>query len=194
MLGVALRIHPASFVQANYFLAHKLYGHALGLIEASETDTVLDLYSGSGFFTLSLGPKVKEIASLESDSRACDNLERTAVEMAEAYGRKYKFRKTEPSINIVQGRAEDLTGDVIGQFKPSIVVANPPRSGIHRKALDQIIEAAGVKRIVMISCDPSTCVRDMRLLIKGGFVPDEAVLLDQYPQTAHMECIVRLNR
>jgi 23S rRNA (uracil1939-C5)-methyltransferase len=194
MLGVVLRIHPASFVQANYFLAHKLYGHALGLVEASESDTVLEMYSGTGFFTLSLGPVVKEAVALESDSRACDNLEHTAVEMAEAYGKNYKFRKTEPSINIVQGKAEELTGEVINQFKPTIVIANPPRSGFHRKALDQIVASDMIKRIIIISCDPSTCARDMRLLIKGGFVPDEAVLIDQYPQTAHMECIVRLTR
>jgi len=188
---VKIKIHPASFVQANHFLTDTLYLSALELVQPPPGATVLDLYSGSGWFTLALAPEVMEIIAVESDTMACDNLEKSSKDLT---SRLVKSGRHEPSIHIYQGRAEDLVPDIIPRHNPSLVIANPPRSGINPVIIESICNSKSINRFVMVSCDPATCARDMKKLQSGGFVSEKAVLLDCYPQTAHMEIIVALSR
>ncbi len=189
--GVTLRIHPASFIQANYYLGADLYRRARDMAGVRIEDMVLELYAGSGFFTLAFARTALKTMALEADRRACDNLAKSAEEVVRA-ARKAKER--EPDIGIFQGKAESLTDKIMEEFAPSVVIANPPRSGLHKKVLESIAGCAKVRRVVMISCDPSTCSRDMKGLSSAGFAADDAVVLDCYPQTAHVEMIVALAR
>jgi len=190
--NVNQRIHPASFSQANYFLIKELYNCGLDYIDPEPTDTLLDLYSGNGFFSLAFAGSIKETVAIEADRLACKNLQASATELL-SHARKKN--KPEPSISIAQGPAESLIDNVMEEFKPTIVVANPPRSGLHKNvtASMKLVES-GIRRIVMVSCDPSTCARDIKSLSEAGFVASKATLVDCYPQTPHMETVVLLER
>jgi 23S rRNA (uracil1939-C5)-methyltransferase len=190
-LGVKLLLHPASFVQANRYLTEELYSEGLKAANAEGKDAVVDLYAGSGFFTLALGPKVKRIVAVEADKRAADNLVRNASVVLG--GKKHK-RMREPDIQVAQGKAEDLAKEIMEGFKPTIVIANPPRSGLHRKVVEAICGSESVRRVAIVSCDESTLGRDISLMMRSGFEPGEAVILDCYPQTAHVEIVTAINK
>jgi 23S rRNA (uracil1939-C5)-methyltransferase len=177
--GVKLRIHPASFVQANYYLTGRLYEEGLKAASASEEDVALELYAGSGFHTLALGPKVKRVVAVEADRRAVENLTKSV-----------KKSRLESRIQVLQMRAEDLDRETMDEIKPSIVIANPPRSGLHPRVTEVILGWGSIREIVMISCDAATLARDAARLISGGFSPGTPVILDCYPQTAHTEVVL----
>ena len=191
ILGVNLRLHPASFVQANQFMIEPLYRSGLEAVHPLKDDIVCELYAGSGFFTLALAGRVREVVAIESDRRACDNLVKSARDLV---GARRKGRSKEPAIHIAQGRAESIFREIVDEFAPTLVVANPPRSGLHAEVRSALGSSESIRRIVMISCDPSTCVRDMKELMSAGFVPEPAVLLDCYPQTPHMEIVLAMER
>jgi tRNA/tmRNA/rRNA uracil-C5-methylase (TrmA/RlmC/RlmD family) len=131
------------------------------------------------------------VVAIESDRRACDNLVKSARDLV---GARRKGRSKEPAIHIAQGRAESIFREIVDEFAPTLVVANPPRSGLHAEVRSALGSSESIRRIVMISCDPSTCVRDMKELMSAGFVPEPAVLLDCYPQTPHMEIVLAMER
>ncbi|HDS31139.1 MAG TPA: class I SAM-dependent RNA methyltransferase [Firmicutes bacterium] len=192
--GIRFRLHPASFIQANHFITPALYGRTIEEINAGGNDVLLDLYSGNGYFTLAFADRVLEAVAVESDSRACDNLMKSAEELSKSTERRKKKRARKPSVTVAQDRAENVTGEIVEGFKPTIVVANPPRTGLHPKVLDALTGVDSISRIVMVSCDPYTCVRDARELIKTGFEIGNVTVVDCYPQTAHAELIMTLSR
>jgi len=189
---VKMRFHPASFSQANYYLTRQLFERAIKYADAGPDDTVLDLYSGSGYFTLAVADTVREAVALEADKRACDNLQKSATDLVK---QARDGKKDEPTITIVQGPAESLLDQVIEEFKPTVIIANPPRSGLHKNVTASMkLVGSGIRRIVMVSCDASTCARDIKSLSEAGFKAQKATLVDCYPQTAHMETVVLLER
>jgi tRNA/tmRNA/rRNA uracil-C5-methylase (TrmA/RlmC/RlmD family) len=192
VLGVTLRLHPASFVQANNYLTESLYAEGLQAAQPQGNDVVCELYSGSGFFTLALAPKVKRAVAIEADKRAVDNLAKSAEDVIRSM--KRGKRKQEPDIQVAQGKAEDLAEEVMKEFKPTLVIANPPRSGLHPRVVEAVAKSEGVRRIVMISCDAATLARDVRGLMNAGFEAEEPVALDCYPQTVHVETVMALRR
>lgn len=92
---------------------------------------------------------------------------------------------------------EFIAGDVLKvldelEDKPDFIVLDPPRDGIHPKALKKIIEYQ-VDRIVYISCKPTSLARDLEALLDGGYRMERVVTVDQFPQTANVETIVKLS-
>ena len=175
--GVNVKFHPSSFVQANEFLMERLYQTAVEKIDPDQNGTFIDLYAGRGFFSLYLTKPGRDVVALEYDRLACDNI-----------------RKMSSRVAIVQGKAEKQIHGVLQQYKPRVVVANPPRSGINRIIVDAINSCESVKQVVMISCDASTCVRDCKILMGGNFVIGTPTIVDMYPQTAHAEIVVDMGR
>jgi tRNA/tmRNA/rRNA uracil-C5-methylase (TrmA/RlmC/RlmD family) len=93
---------------------------------------------------------------------------------------------------------EFIAGDVLKvidsiEDKPDLIVLDPPRDGIHPKALEKII-AYGVERLVYISCKPTSLVRDLEVLQARGYRVDRAVAVDMFPGTVHVETLVALHR
>ena len=77
--------------------------------------------------------------------------------------------------------------------KPDFIILDPPRDGVHPKALSRII-AYGVERIVYISCKPTSLVRDLDMFLEGGYLVEKAVAIDQFPWTANVETVCLLSR
>ncbi len=183
LLGLKFKISQFSFFQTNSLGAEVLYETArefLGDIssEGACNKTVFDLYSGTGTITQLLAPVAKKVIGVE--------IVEEAVEAA----------RQNAEINGLHN-CEFIAGDVLKVIdeideKPDYIVLDPPRDGIHPKALQKIIDFQ-VDRLVYISCKPTSLARDLEVLIDGGYRIERVVAVDQFPGTVHVETIVRLS-
>ena len=141
--------------------------------------TVFDLYSGTGTIAQILAPVAKEVIGVE--------IVEEAVEAA----------KENAALNGLSN-CRFLAGDVLKVLddiaeKPDFIVLDPPRDGIHPKALPKIINY-GVERMVYISCKPTSLARDIAVLAEGGYRVERVCCVDMFPQTVHCETICKLVR
>ncbi len=183
LLGLKFKISQFSFFQTNSLGAEVLYETArefLGDIssEGACNKTVFDLYSGTGTITQLLAPVAKKVIGVE--------IVEEAVEAA----------RQNAEINGLHN-CEFIAGDVLKVIdeideKPDYIILDPPRDGIHPKALQKIIDFQ-VDRLVYISCKPTSLARDLEVLIDGGYRIERVVAVDQFPGTVHVETIVRLS-
>lgn len=183
LLGLKFKISQFSFFQTNSLGAEVLYETArefLGDIssEGACNKTVFDLYSGTGTITQLLAPVAKKVIGVE--------IVEEAVEAA----------RQNAEINGLHN-CEFIAGDVLKVIdeideKPDYIILDPPRDGIHPKALQKIIDFQ-VDRLVYISCKPTSLARDLEVLIDGGYRIERVVVVDQFPGTVHVETIVRLS-
>ncbi|BFI73031.1 SAM-dependent methyltransferase [Nanoarchaeota archaeon] len=170
-------ISTNSFYQPNSYTAEILLKYVGDFIEPKENEIIYDLYSGSGFYSI-------EVVKYSNYVYAIDN-NKENEEM-------FKLNK---GINNVKG-VKFLLKNVEDMEKISAdkIIIDPPRPGIHKKAMKKIIES-NAKRIVYVSCYPETQKRDIDILInKGGYKLDKIILIDQFPHTYHMETIALLNK
>ncbi len=140
---------------------------------------VFDLYSGTGTITQLLSPVAKKVYGVE--------IVEEAVEAA----------KDNAKLNGIDN-CEFIAGDVLKVLdtipeKPDFIVLDPPRDGIHPKALPKILDY-GVDRIIYISCKPTSFVRDLEVIRSYGYEVTRAVAVDQFPWTANAETVVLLSK
>lgn len=183
LLGLRFKISQFSFFQTNTLGAEVLYQTArdfLGDIsEEGKCDkTVFDLYCGTGTIAQILAPVAKKVIGVE------------IVEEAVCAARQ------NAKINGLHN-CEFIAGDVLKVLdeideKPDYIVLDPPRDGIHPKALQKIIEYQ-VKQIVYISCKPTSLARDLEVFLDSGYRMERVVAVDQFPGTYHVETIARLS-
>ena len=183
LLGLRFKISQFSFFQTNTLGAEVLYETArdfLGDISGGgkRDKTIFDLYSGTGTIAQILAPVAKKVIGVE------------LVEEAVLAARQ------NAKLNGLEN-CEFIAGDVLKvldelEDKPDFIVLDPPRDGIHPKALKKIIEYQ-VDRIVYISCKPTSLARDLEVLLDGGYRMERVVAVDQFPQTANVETIVKLS-
>ena len=179
ILGLKFKITPFSFFQPNSYGAEVLYGTARDYIGDTKDMTVFDLYSGTGTISQILAEVAKEVIGVEIVEEAVE----AAKENAELNG---------------ISNCSFLAGDVLKVLdeireKPDFIVLDPPRDGIHPKALPKIIEY-GVDKLVYISCKPTSLARDLEMFLAGGYRVVKACCVDQFCQTVHVETVVRLQR
>ncbi len=180
LLGLQFKISQFSFFQTNSFCAEVLYQTVREYLgEAGRGKIVYDLYSGTGTIAQMLAPAAKWVAGVEIVAEAAE----AARENAALNG---------------LGNCEFIAGDVLQVLdgiaqKPDIIVLDPPRDGVHPKALQKII-AYGVEKIVYISCKPTSLVRDLEAFLEKGYVVERAVAVDQFPWTGNVEVVVGLQR
>ena len=163
-------ISPNSFFQANPYAAKVLLEQVVELLEP-EGD-VYDLYCGSGFFTIELAKHAKVTGvecSKESVELFAKNLELNSV-----------------NAEIINKPVEELD-----RIPAQSVVIDPPRAGLHKRALKLLIESLPVK-IVYVSCNPKTQKRDIDILLENGYSLKKLFMIDQFPQTRHIETIALL--
>lgn len=180
--GLKFKISQFSFFQTNSLGAEVLYETAreyVGkLCEDGKPDKVVfDLYSGTGTIAQMLAPVSREVIGVE--------IIEEAVEAA----------KVNAELNGLHN-CKFITGDVLKvideiEQKPDMIVLDPPRDGIHPKALKKIIDY-GVDRIVYISCKPTSLVRDLEVFLERGYRVEKAVAVDQFPWTANCEVLTLL--
>ena len=178
ILGLKFRISSKSFFQVNHIQTEKLYSKAIELAKLGENDTVLDAYAGVATIGLLCAPHCKEVLSVELEKAAVINARNNAL-------KNHIF-----NIRIEEA---DCT-KFINQYKPQVdvVIMDPPRKGSTPEFLNAILDIKP-KRIVYISCEPSTLARDLKLLTKKYKV-EQVQPVDMFPRTYHVETVVLMSR
>lgn len=175
-------ISPLSFFQVNPIQTEVLYGKALEYANLTGNEEVFDAYCGTGTITLFLSQKAKKVYGVEIIPQAIDNAWINAKE-----------NKVE-NVEFFVGESEVVIPDLINKgVKADVVVVDPPRKGCDKKLLDAITNI-DAKKIVYVSCDPSTLGRDLQVLEENGYKTLEVQPVDMFPNTAHIECCVLLKK
>lgn len=169
------RVSAASFFQVNTAMAAKMVEHILTHLPVSQTDTVLDVYCGAGLFSAFLAPACERLIGIESSPSACED---------------FAFNLDEfENVELYEGLAQEILPGLVGRISnPTCVLVDPPRAGLDKNVVDGILELSP-RRIVYVSCDPSTLARDAARLINGGYKLKQVTPFDLFPQTFHIESI-----
>ncbi|GEN32363.1 23S rRNA (uracil1939-C5)-methyltransferase [Cerasibacillus quisquiliarum] len=175
-------ISAKSFYQINPVQTEKLYKKALEYAQLTKNDIVIDAYCGIGTISLFLAQKAKKVYGVEIVPEAIDDARKNA-ELNGMTNAEFFVGEAEKVLPMWQ--AQGLQADVI--------VVDPPRKGCDEKLLQAMI-AMKPKRIVYVSCNPSTLARDLRILEDGGFQTKEVQPVDMFPQTMHVELIALMSR
>ena len=179
ILGLSFNISPFSFFQTNTKGAEVLYKNALDLIPDMDNKTVFDLYCGTGTITQIMATRAKKVYGIEIVEEAVVKARENA-----------KFNGLD--------NCEFIAGDVLTKVdelkeKPDIIVLDPPRDGIHPKAIQKII-GFNAKELLYISCKPTALTRDLPILEEAGYKVEVVFCVDMFPQTGHVETVVKLSK
>ena len=184
LLGLKFKITPFSFFQTNSLGAEVLYETAREFILGDDKDslngkTVYDLYSGTGTIAQLMAPVCKEVVGVEIVEEAvCAAKENAALNGLD----NCKF----------------IAGDVLKvldeiEEKPDYIILDPPRDGIHPKAIGRIIDY-DVENMVYISCKPTSLARDLQIFMDRGYRVEKICCVDMFPNTYHIETVVLLSQ
>ncbi|MBU3113379.1 23S rRNA (uracil(1939)-C(5))-methyltransferase RlmD [Clostridium lacusfryxellense] len=175
-------VSPLSFFQVNSIQTEVLYNKALEYANLSGGEAVLDVYCGTGTISLFLSQKAKKVYGVEIVPQAIENAIKNAKEN--------KIDNAE----FIVGDAEKIIPELIDKgVKADVVVVDPPRKGCDKSLLEAIC-SMNPKNIVYVSCDPGTLARDLGILDELGYKTLEIQPVDMFPQTAHVECVVRIEK
>lgn len=177
LLGLRFRITPFSFFQTNSLGAEVLYETARGYVGETKDKVVFDLYSGTGTIAQIIAPVASKVVGVEIVEEAVEAAKENAAQNGLA-------------------NCEFIAGDVLKVIdsltdKPDLIILDPPRDGIHPKALEKIIDFE-VERLVYISCKPTSLVRDLAVLQERGYRVEKGCAVDMFPATANVETICSL--
>lgn len=177
LLGLRFCISPFSFFQTNSLGAEVLYDTVREFVGDTKDQVVFDLYSGTGTIAQILAPVAKKVVGVE-----------IVEEAVQAAGMNAGLNGLD--------NCEFIAGDVLKVIdslsdKPDLIVVDPPRDGIHPKALGKIIDF-GVERIVYISCKPTSLVRDLGVLQERGYKVVRVCGVDMFPGTANVEVVIMM--
>ncbi len=177
LLGLRFKISTFSFFQTNSLGAEVLYSKVREYVGETKDKRIFDLYSGTGTIAQLLAPVAGKVTGVE--------IVEEAVEAA----------RENATLNGLTN-CEFIAGDVLKvidslEDKPDIIVLDPPRDGIHPRALDKIIDF-GVEKLVYISCKPTSLVRDLEVLQAKGYKVDRVCAVDMFPETVHVETVCLL--
>ena len=180
---ISYQISPLSFYQVNPMQTQKLYAKALEYADLHGEETVWDLYCGIGTISLFLAQKAKFVRGVEIVPAAIEN----AKENAKLNG----LENTEFFV----GKAEEV---LPREYKKNgvyadVIVVDPPRKGCDETLLETMVEM-NPDRIVYVSCDSATLARDLKYLCENGYEIRKVRGVDQFPETVHVETVVKLVR
>ena len=173
------KISPFSFFQPNSLAAEVLYSIVREYIGETKEKVVFDLYSGTGTIAQLLAPVAKEVIGVE-----------IVEEAVEAARENAAFNGLE-NCHFIAGDVLKVLDDLTE--KPDVIVLDPPRDGIHPKALPKILDYQ-VDKIIYISCKPTSLARDLELLQGRGYQVERAGCIDLFPGTVHVETVVLLSK
>lgn len=178
ILGLQFKVSPHSFFQVNPWQVENLYKKVIELAEVVENEKVLDAFCGVGTLSLLLAKRGAQVTGVECVEQAIED----AKENARLNG---------------LANAEficDLTENHIGKMDElDMIILNPPRKGCERSVLETI-KRKNCRKVIYVSCDPATLARDLQILCEGGAYRIDLVQpFDMFPQTAHVETVVRLS-
>lgn len=179
---VKFAISARSFYQVNPIQTKLLYEKAVEYAGLTGTETVIDAYCGIGTISLFLARKAGKVYGVEEVAEAIADAKKNAA------------LNGIDNVEFAVGKAEE----VMPRWKeegitPDVIVVDPPRKGCDRSLLDTMIEMKP-RRIVYVSCNPSTLARDLHILEEGGYATVEVQPVDMFPQTAHVECVALIEK
>ncbi len=177
-----LRISPEAFFQTNTEMAEVLYGLAADYAALEGWERVYDLYCGTGTIALTLAHRAGEVWGVELVEQAVADAI-AAARRNEIHNARFFAGDTRLALPELLARAG----------RPDVVVVDPPRAGLSQKAVRRIIEA-GPRRIVYVSCNPTTLAPNAAQLAEAGWMLREVRPVDMFPQTHHVECVALLER
>ena len=182
LCGLEFKLSMPSFYQVNRDQAEVLYGKALEFAGLTGNETVLDLYCGIGTITLCLAKAAKRVIGAEivppAIRDAKENALRNHIENAEFFC----------------GDAADIAAKLESDgLRPDVVTVDPPRKGLAPEVIASVA-AMGPEKVVYVSCDPGTLARDVKLLTQRGYTLTQALAVDMFPQTPHVETVVLLSK
>ena len=174
------KISPLSFYQVNPIQAQRLYQIGVDAAQITKQDIVFDLYCGIGTISLFMAPFAKSVYGIE------------LVEEAVYAARENALINKIDNAQFIAGDVEKILDDLINKQKiiPDIVMVDPPRKGLDRKSVDNILRISP-KRLVYISCNPATLVRDLSAL-EVLYDIKRLKPVDMFPFTSHVECCALL--
>lgn len=180
LLGLKFKITPFSFFQTNSLGAEVLYETAREYIGETDGRKVFDLYSGTGTIAQILAPAAEHVTGVE--------IIEEAVEAAK--------------VNAAQNgltNCDFIAGDVLKvldtlEERPDLIVLDPPRDGIHPKALPKIIDHYGCEKMIYISCKPTSLARDLVVLQAKGYEVTRVCCVDMFPGTTQVETVCLLSK
>ena len=179
LLGLQFKITPFSFFQTNSLGAEVLYETARTYIGETKDKVIFDLYSGTGTIAQILAPVAKKVVGVEIVEEAVE----AAKENAKQNGLDNCTFWAGDVLKVI-----DELGEV-----PDLIVLDPPRDGVHPKALEKIIDF-GVDKMVYIACKPTSLARDLEMLQGRGYKVERIACIDLFPGTYHVETVCLLSR
>ena len=180
--NLTFKISPASFYQVNPSQAEKLYKIGVDAADITKEDVVFDLYCGIGTISLFMAQYAKKVYGIEIVEQAVKD----AVENAKMNGIN--------NAEFIAGDVESVLDDLINVQKimPDIVMVDPPRRGLDKTSIKNMLEIKP-KKIVYISCNPATLMRDLKEL-EGAYEIKSIKPVDMFPFTGHVECVALMGR
>lgn len=179
LLGMEFKITPFSFFQPNSQAAEVLYDTVREYIGDVKDMTVYDLFSGTGTIAQVLAPVAKQVIGVEIIEEAVEAAKENAA------------RNGLDNCRFIAGDVFKVLDEI--EEKPDVIVLDPPRDGIHPKALPKILDYQ-VEKIVYISCKVTSLARDLEMMQARGYEVVKCVAVDQFCSTVHVETIVLLER
>lgn len=172
--GDNYRVSAGSFFQTNRFLSQAL----IELVTTAKTGRMaLDLYAGTGLFTLPLSRAFEQVVAVEASPASFADLRVNAPVHVKA----------------VRSTTEDHLRQLGDKFYADLIVVDPPRAGLGEKVIP-ILGRVKASQLCYVSCDPATLARDLKALTDSGYRIDTIHLVDLFPQTFHLETVVHLSR
>lgn len=179
LLGLRFKISTFSFFQPNSLAAEVLYSVVRDYIGSTKDMEVFDLYSGTGTIAQLLAPVAKEVIGVE------------IVEEAVEAARENAALNGLDNCRFIAGDVLKVLDEVTE--KPDVIILDPPRDGIHPKALPKLLSYQ-VERIVYVSCKATSLARDLESFLAAGYRVERACCVDQFCETVHVETVVGLQR
>lgn len=174
------KISATSFFQVNTPQTTKLLNEMDRLVSLKGNETILDAYCGVGLMSLFLARKSKQVVGIEEVRQSIDDASFSAKEN--------RIKNTV----FINGKVENKIDDILENYKPEIIILDPPRAGCNKRILENISKS-DIKRIIYTSCNPNTLARDLEIL-KDCYSVKSIQPIDMFPHTYHIECIVLLEK
>ena len=182
LCGLTFRLSPASFYQVNHHQAQVLYEKAIAMADLHGTETVLDLYCGTGTITLAMARAAGEVIGVEVVPQAIHDAQENARRNGIENARFFCADAGQAALRLSQEGV-----------RPQVITVDPPRKGISPEVIDAIA-AMTPSRLVYVSCDPATLARDVARLEEKGYLFQRAEAVDLFPRTKHVETVCLMSK
>lgn len=182
ILGIKYRISPFSFFQTNSFQLNNFIAKIIEIADPNDDETIYDFYCGTGSITLPLSKKCRKIYGFESSFQS--------IEDAKYNARLNNIQNAQ--FQVIDLNSKNITDEIQQFATPDTIILDPPRSGLHKNTIESLIKISP-KKIIYVSCNPATLARDLAIITKYYSI-EYAQPIDMFPQTYHVETIIKLKK